>query len=288
MKELEEDNEAEKMNNNKENEKKSENDAETFNASFGEDLENQIQEKNNIWKYYIMIILFIIIVIAIIIFLQFKMESKNIIECQPGYYLPEDDTNQKICQKCSVENCNKCHGTKLSNVCTTCNQFLTPIYENGKIILCKYTCETGDDEMCKTCDKTRNECSSCNLGYKLLNGKCVVNYSFKAIYLSEYSNEKIKIINKLNGDIIEMIVDDTILSEPSKTYTFPTKGNHTIYFLIDLTKLDSLKSMFKEIKKITSISFTDIFDTKNIKDMSEMFYYNTLLTSIELSNFDTA
>ena len=31
-------------------------------------------------------------------------------------------------------------------------------------------------------DNIRNECIECNIGYKLINDKCILNYSFKAIY----------------------------------------------------------------------------------------------------------
>ena len=52
------------------------------------------------------------------------------LKCEPGYFLPEDG---KKCQKCSVENCNICQGTKLSDICLSCNSYLTPIYEEDKI-----------------------------------------------------------------------------------------------------------------------------------------------------------
>ena len=46
-------------------------------------------------------------------------------------------------------------------------------------------CEIGDDDKCLECDLKKNQCSKCNLGYKLINGKCIINYSFKATYFSK-------------------------------------------------------------------------------------------------------
>ena len=39
-------------------------------------------------------------------------------------------------------------------------------------------CEIGDEEKCHKCH--RNECASCNLGFKLSKGKCIIDYSIKA------------------------------------------------------------------------------------------------------------
>ena len=65
-------------------------------------------------------------------------------DCNPGYYLPEDDLNKKVCEKCTVENCTKCDGNLISNNCTICKSPLIPIYNNEHIsILCDTPCEIG-------------------------------------------------------------------------------------------------------------------------------------------------
>ena len=48
-----------------------------------------------------------------------------------------------------------------------------------------------------------------NIGYKLINGKCVINYSFMAKYKTTYINQKIEIIYNVYKDkIIELIIDN--------------------------------------------------------------------------------
>ena len=44
------------------------------------------------------------------------------IECNSGYFIPEDDDSKKKCTKCSTENCDKCKGTKISN--TAAEEFI--------------------------------------------------------------------------------------------------------------------------------------------------------------------
>ena len=62
--------------------------------------------------------------------------------------------------------------------------------------------EGDKEENCLTYNKTTNECSSSNIRYKLIDGKCILNYSFKAIYYTKEKNENIKlIITPLNNII---------------------------------------------------------------------------------------
>ena len=255
---------------------------ESFNISLPEN-EIQISKKNKSWIIYILIIAIIIIIITIYI----VKSNKNEIVCPKGYFLPEDSNGINKCMKCSVNNCSECHGKILSNICTTCNPYLTPIFENNKIKYCKYTCETGINEKCKLCDGIKNECSSCNTGFKLQNGKCIINYSIKANYYTKSKNQKVKLINNYTNDIVNMIVDDINIISPSKNFVFPNQGNHVIYFLLEISNLTSLNSLFKDCTNLISISFTELFDTSHINNMSEMFTYCTILTSINISKFNT-
>ena len=103
--------------------------------------------------------------------------------CNPGYFIPDDEEKIKYeCQKCPVGNCSFCNGTKLLNICHSCKYSLEPLYRDGKIVSCDYTCITGEEEKCATCLK-ENICSSCNEGYMLIKGKCIFYYySFRATY----------------------------------------------------------------------------------------------------------
>ena len=246
---------------------------------------------------------------------QCDNDKSKCLSCNDGYYL--FDSEKTKCQKCSIDNCLECYGNKTSNNCTKCNSNLKEGYESDKnrtIISCKLPCETGNEDKCLKCDNIRNECIECNLGYKLVNDKCILNYSFKAIYKQVNKNEGTKLINK--GSIIKMIIDGKEVKEPlSNYYYFNDTESHEIYFLINMEKFGiSLNNLFYYVNRMISISFTNLFNTSNIeimknffyqcsklesinnsynldiskvKDMSYFFYYCYSLKSIDLSNFDT-
>ena len=57
-----------------------------------------------------------------------------------GYYIPKDNTINPTYKKCSVENCKRCYGNSIMNICTSCLNSYEPIYdENDKIISCNFT-----------------------------------------------------------------------------------------------------------------------------------------------------
>ena len=87
--------------------------------------------------------------------LSCKDNSNECLECNPGFFMPENGTEKKYCHKCQEDNCYKC-------------------YENA------------DNE---------NICINCIDGYKLTFGRCILNYSFKIIYNIESINESIKLID---------------------------------------------------------------------------------------------
>ena len=81
--------------------------------------------KTNSKKKYIRIIfllgiLICILILIIIIVSISKKENKKII-CESGYFLPED-SNSKKCEKCSLDNCEKCFGMIKVNICQECKQ----------------------------------------------------------------------------------------------------------------------------------------------------------------------
>ena len=96
-------------------------------------------------------------------------------------------------------------------------------------------CEIGDRDKCQTCKKLTKSCASCNDGYELYYGKCII-YQFMVKYFSIGGLEKIityydyeRYFNfikiKLNGE------EDHDLSFDS--LKFPKWGEHTIYFYFD-------------------------------------------------------
>ena len=86
--------------------------------------------------------------------------------CQKGYYIPQDDESRQSCKACSVKNCKECDGTKLVNYCYECKENYTPIKVNNVITKCE-GCESGSNEKCLTCDNSTGQCASCNEGYYL-------------------------------------------------------------------------------------------------------------------------
>ena len=118
-------------------------------------------------------------------------------------------------------------------------------------------------------------------------------YSFSAIYYARQDNQILYLIRKLphnnftTCNITKMTVDYKEVM-PSLNYTFPSKGNHIVNFWIDITECDSLDEMFNgAMYDLLAVSFTENFNTKNIKSMEKMFYNNYVLTSLDLSTFNT-
>ena len=124
----------------------------------------------------------------------------------------------------------------------------------------------GKDEKCLSCNNDKkNECSSCNIGHTLLNGKCQIDYSFKAEYY--LPNDENTYIELSNGGYIryidKIIVDGENINPSSNYYNFKSKGPHTVYFYMKKdTLLSSLEYMFYNIKFLTNIFFRKILSQK--------------------------
>ena len=86
--------------------------------------------------------------------------------CKNGYYIPNDDSAKQSCKECSIKNCKKCLGSKLVNYCFACRENYNPIKVNDVITKCE-GCESGENEKCLTCDPSTGQCISCNIGYYL-------------------------------------------------------------------------------------------------------------------------
>ena len=147
--------------------------------------------------------------------------------------------------------------------------------------------ENGQEDNCLEYDKNKNKCISCNPGYKLIDGKCRENYSFRALYETDRNDETIELIYfKFKDLIINLNIDgkDAIYS---KNYTFKNAGSHTVYMLLNISNTNDLGALFYQIKGLKSIYFSKTFDTKYIKYMSNMFFYCKKLSYVNISNFDT-
>ena len=231
------------------------------------DLRRTHKQKKNDKHLYSLISFILLITLMLFIHLLFKGKKgainnipvrKNFHQFLPNNILKPNymNTNYK-----SLENINK-------------NYLIDENEDKEKCIL--YT----ENENTKTCLK-------CSLGYKLFEGECIINYSFKAIYVTSKRNENIYFINNFSNDIKEMIVDDKEV-KPCKNFTFESIGYHTIYVLIDISKLDSLDYMFYKINHLVSISFSEKFNTEKIKSMSYFFSLCSSLKNINVFNFETS
>ena len=132
---------------------------------------------------------------------------------------------------------------------------LNPFHKNNNNALISFINKNNfiEENKCISYDRDNNKCLKCSFGYKLLDGECVINYSFKAIYVTKKINENIKLINNIPNDITEMIIDGKEV-KPCKNFTFKSKGQHIVYVLINISKVDSLNYMFNKINNLVSIT----------------------------------
>ena len=115
------------------------------------------------------------------------------------------------------------------------------------------------------------------------------NYIKEKIYItstsSTYSLINGTYLSYINEMYIDSIKQDTIVS----SYTFNEVGKHEIIYIFDSEQtLTSCANMFSGCTNLTSITFSDNFNTSNVDDMRYMFYKCYDLISLDLSNFDTS
>ena len=207
-------------------------------------------------------------------------------ECNSGYYIPEDDSKLEDCQKCSLEGCIKCSGTYKSNKCIDCGNLIS-VFENGKIIKCnnlsknKNICDLGEEEKCLTCVENKKECKTCNIGYKLVEGKCKPDFFMKAVYFTKQKDDKIDIITDYS--IVNHIITEGNKTElNSNSYQFKEEGYQTVYFQFK-NNYYYHEGLFEKIKHLKSIVVSD-FDEYYIGiPLGSMFYGCTNLTSVDFS-----
>ena len=215
------------------------------------------------------------------------------LNCNLGYYIPSDDDIKLECRACSLDHCQNCHGTKISDICESCDTNYEPIIENNIIKQCKYqepkieNCEIGDGDKCLTCSQTeQNKCASCNPSYKLVDGHCELEnlgeqkeenkqltdvveqneedepeydyISYKAKYISEDDNQKIPIVFYIKRNYVKQMKVD---------------GK-----LVDLKSLDDMgKYTFDGTKKEYAVEvWLDIYN--NI--LADLFYTNEYLKEV--------
>ena len=221
-------------------------------------------------------------------------QNREEINCTIGYFSPSEVDDDR-CIKCKTENCAKCSGTTKNNICSKCKKDFIPVYEeknenNNKVIKsCVKNSDISEIEKNSSYDmKDINVGANCDIGFKLENGKCILNYSFKAIYKTHKSEETVVLIHKnYINEIIELIIDKKNVT-PSYNYTFEKRGTHEVLMLLNTNNLETNKMMFYNISNLISINFTNLFDTSNILNMKGMFKDCFNLKSLNISVFITS
>ena len=205
--------------------------------------------------------------------------------CQPGYFIPDGGSTASDCAKCRLKGCIDCKGTSDNNECINCGG-LESIYNDGKIIECKNTCETGEEEKCLTCYEDKIECKSCNIGYKLVNGKCRLDFYVKAIYQVNSPGDTIQLYNRDSKGYVSqlMIGKDIITSPKTNEYQFKKEGLQSVYIKFVETKSTSNTGFFKNIDKLVSVVFSDFNEYFPDLGIRSLFEGCINLISVDISN----
>ena len=206
-------------------------------------------------------------------------------ECSDGYFFPDEEFEKGInkCIKCNYVGCNKCKGNINNNTCIECISDSQPLVINNEIKSCYNTCDFGPDEKCKSCSNEINKCYSCNEGYELKEGNCVLKYyTFSAIYITTNKNETVRLMNNYNT-IVKMEVDGKIYDYPSVYFRFENPGEHKVNIRLGEY---SFADLFYRIGKLKKIIFWDNFDSTRISYMNYFFAYCSDLEYADLSRLN--
>ena len=212
-----------------------------------------------------------------------KITTENVvINCDPGYYYPEEYNTQQKCEKCSVIGCEICHGNTTINYCDSCFSTYFEKYVNNKL-----TC-LEPDENCGTFNLTTFECLECKDQYFPLKGKCNPYY-FNGTYYTNEDNQEIKLTGLDKYYFSNIVIDNDIMNTSISlfNYIMPKKGYHKVYYFMK-NSTNSLQNLFYAAVNLVSVDFSSNFDTSNIINLKNMFRLCTSLISINLSNFYTS
>ena len=120
--------------------------------------------------------------------------------CIEGYYFPMDLNHYyDKCYKCSVPGCLTCEGDyEYNDYCLECKTGFEPQMKEDEdiVISCSKLCEIGDNNKCKSCSLDINNCGSCNEGFELEGGICLLkDYDIVAEYVTQNDNNYITLLN---------------------------------------------------------------------------------------------
>ena len=209
------------------------------------EIQNQISFFKKYKKYLIILsAIIIVIIIALIIFLVIKKNSddKDIKKINTQSSNPNDTSNPD-------ESVDTTEDTEIND-------------DNNA------ECEIGEEEKCLTCIENKNESKTCNIGYKLVNGKCKTDYFIKVVYFTKQKNDKIEIINY--SDLAFMIIEGKNITSFNNNYLFKEEGYQTVYFQFK-NKFFYSTRLFENNKHIESVIFSDFNEYQITMQLNSMF-----------------
>ena len=145
------------------------------------------------------------------------------------------------------------------------------------------TCLIGEEDKCLSCNK--DKCASCNNKYKLVNGTCIAEFSFRAIYEINEVNTNISLMNdEYKDNIISMEIDNETICGCTN-YTFPSPGNYNVYVVLNTTNISSL-ALFNDTENLREIYFSKEFKLNDITSLGMLFQNCINLLSADISNLN--
>ena len=207
---------------------------------------------------------------------------KQCIYCDEGYFPPDETTS---CQKCTIDGCEQCQGPIDDIECADCG-FLKSVKVDGKIKQCINTCETGPEEMCKTCHTKKIECTSCNIGYKLVDGKCRPDFFIKAVYDIQSAGYCDLFNSNRLSSVVRLIVDGKDISPIVNRYEFEELKEYTVYIKLKMVTNLVTGEFFSKIPYLKSVIFSDFYeDSPKVPDIGfhSLFRECTNLVSVDFS-----
>ena len=212
-----------------------------------------------------------------------KMTSENLfIDCEPGFYFPEENKLENECKPCSTLGCEKCHGNGTVDICDSCFDNYLLKFINNRLV-----CTLEFDENYIEYDNITFDCFKCKKDYVLYKRKCFA-YSFEADYFTDEENQEIKLINLDNNHIEKIIIDDEIVNALNTftNITIEEKGNHKAYYFI-INNPKSFSYLFYDCENLLSVYFASHIKNRNITNLSNMFRFCSSLNSVDISNLET-
>ena len=145
----------------------------------------------------------------------------------------------------------------------------------------KDECEIGEEEKCLTCDENKKECKTCNIGFKLVQGKCKTDYFMKVVYFTKQENDKIQIINDYS-DVAYMFIEGKKIIPNDFNYQFKEEGYQIVYFQFK-EQYYYKSQLFTNNKHIKSVVFSDFNEYQIGIQLNSMFAGCIELTSVDFS-----